>query len=264
MAERTPIKVRGVVTRSVQYKEKDMIITVLTAEEGLITVYCHGAKSNKSRFLTSVRLFCYSDFVLTKKGDFYYLKEADYIEAFFNIVNSMDKLFLGQYFLEAVNEVCVEGEDQSKILRLLLNSLYALSSDLCSPLMIKAVFEMRICCEIGVMPDLTCCHFCGKQNDDTLYFNIKNGDLVCKDCLLGFEKKNYLHDFSAEGMKHLSSSVATAIRYVSTTRIERIFSFSLTPEAFSDFSEVCEKYFLNQVGKSFKTLDIYNQQIKKD
>ncbi len=262
MADKTPKKVRGVVTKSVQYKENDKIITVLTAEEGLITIYCHGAKSNKSKFLTSARLFCYSDFIVTQKGDFYYLKEADYIEAFFNIVNSMDKLFLGQYFLEAVNEVCVESEGQEGILRLLLNSLYALSENLCEPPVIKAVFEMRLCSEIGVLPELTQCHFCGKQNDGTLYFDVKNGDVVCSQCLLGFEKGFSAQEGSSAVLKALSPSVATAIRYVASSKIERVFSFTLTKGAFDDFADICEKYFLNQVGRSFKTLDIYNQQIK--
>ncbi len=263
MADNTPKKVRGIVTRSVQYKENDKIITVLTAEEGLISIYCHGAKSNKSKFLTSARLFCYSDLVITKKGDFYYLKESDYIEAFFKIVNSMDKLFLGQYFLEAINEVCIEGENQSSILRLLLNSLYALSEDVCPPSMIKAVFEMRLCSEIGVLPELNCCHFCGKQNDGTLYFDVKNGDLVCKKCLLGFEKQSSFTELSSGVLKALSPSVQNAIKYVATSKIERVFAFSLTDEAFESFFDICENYFLNQVGRSFKTLDIYNQQIKK-
>ena len=90
MNERDLIKVKGIVSRAVQYKDNDKIITVLTAEYGLISVYCHGARSNKSKYLTSTRLFCYSEFVLTRKKDFYYIKEADYIEAFFDIVNSVN------------------------------------------------------------------------------------------------------------------------------------------------------------------------------
>ena len=264
MAEQDLIKVKGIVTRSVQYKENDKILNVLTSELGSISVYCHGAKSNKSKHLTSTRLFCYSEFVLVRKKDFYYIKEADYIEAFFDIVNSMDKLFLGQYFLEIVNEVCVEGERQDGILRLLLNSLYALSSDLCDPLKIKGVFELRVCAEMGVSPDISACHLCGDVGGEVYYFDVLNGDIVCKRCLLNenLERTAGLSSEPQGAYLAVTPSIIRAMQYVISSKFERLFSFSLTDEAFKDFSTVCEKYLLNQVGKSFITLDIYNQQIK--
>ena len=183
MAEQTLIKVKGIVTRAVQYKENDKILTVLTADMGLLSVYCHGAKSNRSKFLTSCRLFCYSEFILTRKKDFYYIKEADYIEAFFDIVNSMDKLFLGQYFLEVVNEISVEGERHDGLLRLVLNSLYALSKDAASYSVIKSVFELRACVEMGVSPNLHGCRDCGVEGEESVYFDVINGTVVCKNCI---------------------------------------------------------------------------------
>ena len=264
MAENDLIKIKGIVTRSTQYKENDKILNVLTSELGLISVYCHGAKSNKSKHLTSTRLFCYSEFVLARKKDFYYIKEADYIEAFFDIVNSMDKLFLGQYFLEVVNEVCVEGDRQDGILRLLLNSLYALSADIAEPLKIKSVFELRICSEMGVSPNVLACYTCGEANSEVYYFDVLNGQIICKKCLLN-ENNQRSAGLSSEPLGAylaVTPSIIRAMQYVISSKFERLFSFSLTEDAFKDFYTVCEKYLLNQVGKSFITLDIYNEQIK--
>lgn len=264
MAENDLIKVKGIVTRAVQYKDNDKIISLLTAEYGLISVYCHGARSNKSKYLTSTRLFCYSEFVLTRKKDFYYIKEADYIEAFFDIVNSMDKLFLGQYFLEVVNEICVEGERQDGVLRLLLNSLYALSADLFPPTKIKSAFELRACVEMGVGPNVSLCRNCGTVGEEVYYFDLVNGDMLCKDCLMSYEEAQK-YTYEAESMGTYIAvvpSVAVAMQYVTNTKVERLFSFALGEEAFRDFSNICEKYLLHQVGKSFVTLDLYNEQIK--
>ncbi len=264
MAEQNIIKVKGIVTRSVQYKENDKIITLLTAEYGLISVYCHGARSNKSKYLTSTRLFCYSEFILTRKKDFYYIKEADYIEAFFDIVNSMDKLFLGQYFLEVVNEVCVEGVTQDGITRLLLNSLYALSKDLCEYTKIKSTFEMRICAEMGLAPNVSMCRKCGDSKSEAYYFDFINGDMICNKCLLSEEEesKYSFEEQRAGAYTVVSPSVAVAIKYITDTKIERLFSYTLQEEASKDFSYLSEKYLLNQVGKKFITLDLYNEQIK--
>lgn len=260
MAEHDIIKVKGIVTRSVQYKENDKIITVLTAELGRISVYCHGAKSNKSKFLTPSRLFCYSEFVLTRKKDFYYVKEADYIEAFFDIVNSMDKLFLGQYFLEVINEISVEGERHDGLLRLLLNSLYALSKELAPFGVIKSAFELRACVEMGVSPYLEGCRECGVVGDETVYFDVLNGNTVCKSCLLT-ENGNY-EDKQVGVYLPATRSVIVAMQYVEKSRLERLFSFSLNDDALELFTAITEKYLLSQIGKSFVTLDLYNQQIK--
>ena len=266
MADVDLIKVKGIVTRAVQYKENDKIITVLTGEYGLISVYCHGARSNKSKYLTSTRLFCYSEFVLSKKKDFYYVKEADYIEAFFDIANSVDKLFLGQYFLEVINEICVEGERQDSILRLILNSIYALSAELYPPLKVKSAFELRCCVEMGLGPDVSSCRRCGKNDLDLCYFDVLNGNILCRDCLLGAENDSKIGLDMERGGSYvvLSRSVAVAIRYIETAKQERLFSFNLTEKALTEFAEVCEKYLLNQVGKSFITLELYNEQIKND
>lgn len=264
MAENDLIRVKGIVTRSTQYKDNDKIISVLTAEYGLISVYCHGARSNKSKYLTSTRLFCYSEFILSRKKDFYYIKEADYIEAFFDIVNSMDKLFLGQYFLEVVNEICVEGERQDGVLRLLLNSLYALSANLFPPTKIKSAFELRVCVEMGVGPNVSNCRNCGVVGEEVYYFDLVNGDMLCKSCLMSYEEEQK-YAYEAESMGTYIAvvpSVVVAIQYVSNTKIERLFSFMLNEEPFRDFSNICEKYLLHQVGKSFVTLDLYNEQIK--
>lgn len=264
MSDNNFVKVRGIVTRAVQYKENDKILTVLTAELGLISVYCYGAKSNRSKFLTPSRLFCYSEFVLARKKEHYYAKEADYIEAFFNISNDMDKLFLGQYFLEVANEVCVEGERQDGFLRLLLNSLYALSADLCDAKKIKSVFELRACSEMGLAPEVSGCRKCGKTKADIMYFDVLNGDFVCPDCVVSAAAQDAFAEQNGYTGSYciVNPSVMGAIEYVSSAPIERVFSFTLTDEAFALFSACSEKYLLNQVGKAFMTLDMYNGQIR--
>ncbi len=260
MAEQTLLKVKGIVTRAVNYKENDKILTVLTDELGLISVHCYGAKSSKSKFLISCRLFCYSEFVLMHKKGFYYVKDADYIEAFYDIVNSIDKLFLGQYFLDVINEISVEGESHESLLRLLLNSLYALSKNVASDILVKSVFELRACVEMGVSPDLKVCRNCGVEKHEQFYFDVLNGNVICKDCLLS--GKNSVEITQTGLYFPVTMSVLSAMKYIQNARIERLFSFTLSEDMLESFSTVCEKYLLNQVGKSFKTLELYNEQIR--
>jgi len=265
MAEFDLIKVKGVVTRSTVFKEHDRIITLLTADLGLISVYCHGARSNKYKYLTSTRLFCYSEFILTRKKDYYYIKEADYIESFFDISGNMDKLFLGQYFLEVVNEMCVEGERYDNVLRLLLNCLYALASNISCPKKIKAVFEMRMCAEMGLMPNTDSCRKCGKDGGIT-YFDLLNGDILCPECVVTESEETALRGESVLSVSYVKCnfSVIAAVKYVSTVNLQKVFAFSLTEEAMELFCRLCERYLIEQVGKAFITLELYREQIIKE
>jgi DNA repair protein RecO (recombination protein O) len=125
---------------------------------------------------------------------------------------------------------------------------------------IKSAFELRSCVEMGVSPNLQGCRDCGVVNDDTFYFDVLNGNTVCKDCLLA-ENRN-IAETQAGVYLPATSSVIVAMQYVENTKIERLFSFALTDESFALFYAISEKYLLNQVGKSFITLDLYNEQIK--
>ena len=63
-------KVNGVVLRELQMKESDKVITVLTRELGVISIYAKGAMRLKNKFHSSTGLFTYSEFVIfVGRGD---------------------------------------------------------------------------------------------------------------------------------------------------------------------------------------------------
>ena len=78
-------EVKGLVIRTVDLKEADRLITIFTDELGVVSALAKGARSLKSRKMSSTMQFCYSKFVLYKKGDNYWIKEAELIESFFGI-----------------------------------------------------------------------------------------------------------------------------------------------------------------------------------
>ena len=88
------VSVRGLVIRTTDFKESDRIITVFTEELGVISAMAAGARSLKSRKMSSTMQFCYSSFILTKKGDYYRVKEAELIESFYGIRKSIEGLAL--------------------------------------------------------------------------------------------------------------------------------------------------------------------------
>ena len=82
-------EVRGLVIRTVDIKETDRLITIFTEEMGVVSALARGARSLKSRKMSSTMQFCYANYVLTKSGEHYRIAEADLIESFFGIRNSI-------------------------------------------------------------------------------------------------------------------------------------------------------------------------------
>ena len=251
-------EVRGLVIRTVDIKETDRLITIFTEERGAVTALARGARSHKSRKMSSTMQFCYANFILYGQGDKLWVKEAELIESFFELRSTIEGLALAAYIAEVLSDVAVE-EAEKDLLRLSLNSLYAIASGKYSPEKIKAVFEIRTASILGFMPDVISCHECGARGGE-FFFDIMGGVIECYACR---------HRRAEEGIEHpdpheshiiciLSEGAKIALGYAIHSPLERIFSFNLPDEDMHLFSRATEEYLLNQLGHSFKTLDFYN------
>jgi len=249
--------VKGLVIRTVDIKESDRLITVFTEEKGAVTALARGARSLKSRKLAATTQFCYSSFVLESRGDKYLVKEAELIESFFEIRDSIESLALAGYICEILSDVAVE-EAERDLLRLALNSLYAISKKKYSHSKIKAAFEIRCATVLGFMPDVLACHICERRDGD-FFFDIMGGIIECADCRDERARVHAEHPDPHEThvICILSESAKIALGYVVYSPLERLFAFNIADDDMRLFSRAAEEYLLNQLGHGYKTLDFY-------
>ena len=167
------LKVNGVVLRELPMKESDKVITVLTKELGVISIYAKGAMRLKNKFHSSTGLFTYSEFVLFEsRGDkMYQLNEAVVKKVFYNLSSSVENIAIAMYMSELVCEAVVPDEVSNDILRLYLNCLHMLCEDKWSLLMTKAAFEMRLMSDIGFRPSLVGCKRCNEYENEMIWFD---------------------------------------------------------------------------------------------
>ena len=87
-----PFNCRGLIIRSAEFKEKDRLLSVLTADRGLITICAKGvAKPNSSlAFVSMPYMLC--DFVVSVSHNYYYLKDASIIESNSSIMASLEQM----------------------------------------------------------------------------------------------------------------------------------------------------------------------------
>ena len=256
------IEVRGLVIRTVDIRETDRLITIFTEEMGVLSALARGARSLKSRKMSSTMQFCYSSFVLYKQGDKYWIKESSLIESFFDIRQTIEGLALANYIAEVLSDVTIAEADKD-LLRLSLNSLYAIASGKYEIEKIKAVFEIRAASILGFMPDIIACNECGTKNGD-FFFDIMSGSIQCHKCRREAELLRKIPENPHESriVCLLSEGAKMALGYSIYSPLEKIFSFKISDEDMRLFSRSAEEYLLNQVGHTYKTLDFYKSLIR--
>ncbi len=254
------IKIKALVIRTVDVGETDKLLTLYTEEKGKITASVRGSRSLKSRYFSAVQLCCYTNLVLARRNDRYYVKEADLIDNFFSIREDLGRTALAAYICEAIGYVATEEAPDIPLFRLALNTLFAISRATHPLPMIKAVFEWRAAGLLGFMPDLSACATCGRTEGD-FFLDVMNGNLMCDACRKeenDAPKAIYMDEIrESRIICVLNTASRVAAEYVLHCQPERILSFRLEDEALRLFSIAGETYFLNQIEHGFQTLQFY-------
>ncbi|MBQ6896361.1 MAG: DNA repair protein RecO [Oscillospiraceae bacterium] len=248
------LKVNGVVLRELPMKESDKVITVLTRELGVISIYAKGAMRLKNKFHSSTGVFTYSEFVIFEgRGDrMYQLNEAVVKKVFYTLSESVENIALAMYMSELIYESVVPDEASNDILRLYLNCLHMLCEGKWSLLMTKAAFEMRLMSDIGFRPSIAGCKRCNEYEKDIFFFDAQEGYLVCPDCIKTYDTAYMASD----------PPVTLALRYFALADLEQMFTFKLKGYSLIQLSHICERYVLNHTKDSYKTLDFLKPLIE--
>lgn len=223
------IKTRGLVLKSISYGEYDKILTVLTQEAGKISVMVKGGKSINHGKSSQTLLFSYGDYIMYDKGGMYILSSAEVIESFYDLTKDLDKLNLASEILNFINFTCDESEDLSDLLRVTLNTLYALVHYDKSLAMAKAVFYTKMCACLGLSPVVGMCGECGDADVDK--FSPSYGGSLCKEC-------------ASEIGDALSITPQTAqvMEYILTCDIKKMFSFKAAEEDFANVYTLIKEF----------------------
>ena len=155
------------------------------------------------------------------------------------------------------------GEQVSAIdiLRMSLNTLYAIAREIRPAADIKAVYELRAVGYAGYMPNISHCAFC-RADAGTLYLDVMNGRLVCPSCLnrqpAAQNREDSDNFYERSILMPLSPPALAAARYALTALPERMFSFRITdPLAGREFHRAAEVYLLSHLERGFDSLDFY-------
>jgi len=234
----------ALVLRSVKYKEADLILTVLTAERGLLTVTARGVRRKGSAMAAAVQLFSYVKMTLYGRHGHLYIKETEILELFAGLRNDIEDMALAGWFVELAGTLSAEEIPAAELHPLTLGALYALANGLREPALIKAAYEFRAMAESGYAPSLDGCAACGAEHPAEPLFDARNGSVYCRTCSSG------------EDTQPLAAAALAAMRHAVTKDIRRFCAFALDDA--EPFAHAAEAYLRTHLDAQFPALAFYH------
>lgn len=239
---------KALVLREVNYKESDKILTVLTAEEGKLTVSARGCRKKGSALAAASQLLVWSEMTLYEYQGRWAVKEAVTERQFTPVRSDLEKLALASYFAEVTETLAEEGQPEQGLLSLILNCLHALEK-LNLPLRhVKAAFEWKAMALAGYEPMADGCAVCGCEPPEEPRIHLGEGVIHCAAC----------RGEVGDGISMpLSNAALAALRHIVWGDPKRLFSFKPDETSLRQLGDASEAYLMTRLERGFKTLDFF-------
>lgn len=237
---------KGLVLREVNYKESDKILTILTAEEGKLTVSARGCRKKGSAIAAASQLLVWSEFTLYEYQGRWAVKEVVTERQFSGVRADLDKLSLASYFAEVTEALAEEGQAEPGLLSLTLNSLHALEKLSLPTALIKTAFEWKAMALAGYEPMAEGCAVCGAEKPQEPRINLSAGVVHCASCREG----------AGDGISMpITPAALSALQHFIWGDPKRLFSVSIDQTSLRQLGDASEAYLMTQLERGFRTLD---------
>ena len=243
------IVVTGMVLNAMPVGEFDKRITLLTKERGKITAFARGARRQNSQLLAPTSPFSFGEFELFEGKSSYTVYKASIQNYFRELLEDLDATYYGCYFLEFAAYYCQENNDERELLKLLYQSLRALASSAYDNRLVRCVFELKALAAGGEGPNVFSCLKCGKKEGLTWFFT-ERGGTFCDSCGREITAGRPAAHF------HMEESTRYAMQYIISSRVEKLYTFTVTDSVLLQLQQVAKDYMKRFVGREFKSLEV--------
>ena len=146
------LTVTGIVTRYVNYKDNDRILTLFTREMGRIDARARGCRRQKSPLLACSQPFVFGEFQIFAGKERYTIDQCDVRETFYSLREDMDRFLVGSAMLALSQHAVQESEPNPELFSLLYHGLSFLCYGEGAPIDIGLCFTTRYIRTAGFCP----------------------------------------------------------------------------------------------------------------
>ena len=115
--------IKGIVLRTVNYKEADKIASLFTLEEGLIAVKFTGVRRDKAKMKAVSQPFSLCEFTINKTKEHRTVISASAIDLFNTLTSDYSRMMCGYIVLDIIKSILPEDKPEPEIFLLSINAL---------------------------------------------------------------------------------------------------------------------------------------------
>jgi len=188
---------RGVVLAKKPIGECDEIVTLYTRDFGMVKVVGKSIRKSNSKLKMGVPLFSYTEVGFIQGKSYNTLIDATLISNFKNAKTDIGKTSLF-YRLSEIILSLIQGEERDEnVFFFILDSFEKVDKLDLSRKKMKVfyyLFSLRFLYLLGHKINIEECVFCGKKVKKRCYFNPREGEVCCRECLRGKSEGVYLEN----------------------------------------------------------------------
>ncbi len=209
------IKTKGIVIRAKDFKDSDKIVTIFSADLGLISARVRGVKKDKAKLSFAVQPFALCEFMLIKSGNFYTCINATSIDQFFNITNDFDNYIFMLACLEVCSKTVKENSPEPELFLFLVKALKSVCYDELNSMYVFIKFMLISLKYLGFEVKIDKCACCGESLNNNLFaFSYDYNGLICGRC----SNKNEYLELTKGEYAILSNIDSTKLENLSTLK----------------------------------------------
>ena len=236
-----PFNCRGLIIRSSEYKEKDRLLSVLTADRGLITICAKGVAKPGSSLGCFSMPYMLCDFVVTISHGYYYLKDASIIESNSKIMESLEQMTVAAHISSCLMDCTLQSENSKEAYELAVYAYYMLANNKGKYLLIYSAFNWRLLTIAGFTVTYDLEDTIGRSK---FMINITGGD--------GTDGNNRAFN------RMLDEPSVRALNYFATCDLKKLFTATADKKTEQELKDFTTDYLSMHFEKTYYSLSVLN------
>lgn len=210
------LKTKALCLRAENYREKDKLLTLITADSGKITAEIRSANSPASKLRLAASPLCFGEYTLVKKGGRYLVTGCTVEDSFFKCWEDMTRYTAASVVLEAADKLTYDGADCGRECYFAVSALSAINYGDMYPFIVDAWFIGNLLPLAGIdvseydaVPERAALYiesFKGVETADLETLDISGGEL--------FEILGYLNVILRNAMSAGLNSITEALKII--------------------------------------------------
>ena len=238
---------RGIIMFRRDYRERDLLVKILTDKIGPAMFFVKGAKKRGFRLAADILPFTHGEYIgsLTDNG-LSFINTASDTSQYRSIASDISKNAYATYILALVDSAFQDGQGIGGWFNQVAAALDLINSGL-DEQVIANVIETQLLVRFGVAPTWDRCVICGRD-DLPLDFSEQYGGMLCRN-----------HWHLDERRLHLDQRTVYYLQRFSTLTLQKLNSIKINSTTKRRLQFVLDSLYDNEVGLNLKSKKFIRQ-----